>query len=350
VKDATWPRTSIDRFLLAKREAKNLKHVADADTYTLLRRLHFDLTGLPPSPETIERFVKEYAATPQAAIENVVDALLASPHFGERWGRHWLDVVRFAETSGRQINFNYPQAWRYRDWVIAAFNADKPIDQFVREQIAGDLLPTNNPKLWAERLIATGLLAIGAKPHSEKDPLQFQLDMVDEQIDTLSQAFLGLSVGCARCHDHRFDPIPQKDYYALAGIFRSTETCYGTIRVIQCLHPAPLLDLPAGCGQPNGVELLTPERRKELETQSAEIKARRERQARDNLPMTGIDFQNMATIEGRLATYTADGKPKLAAHRGTRTQQDVQQPTLSPGRDRATGQCRAPWFAANLQP
>src|SRR5262249_8293775 len=156
---------------------------------------------------------------------------------GERWGRHWLDVARYGETSGRQINFNYPHAWRYRDYVILAFNADKPFDRFVREQIAGDLLPAADARQRGEQQIATGFLAIGAKPHSERNQLQFEMDVVDEQIDATSQAFLGLTIACARCHDHKFDPIAQKDYYALAGIFRSSETCYGTIRVIQSFHP-----------------------------------------------------------------------------------------------------------------
>ena len=141
VKDAAWPRGDIDRFLLAELEAKGLKPVADADPRTLLRRVTFDLIGLPPTPEDVDAFVKDYAAQPQSALETVVDKLLASPQFGERWGRHWLDVARYAESSGKGSNFAYPHAWRYRDYVIAAFNADKPYDQFIREQLAGDLLP-----------------------------------------------------------------------------------------------------------------------------------------------------------------------------------------------------------------
>ena len=194
--------------------------------------------------------------SPQA-LEAVVDRLLASPRFGERWGRHWLDVARYAETSGRQVNFNYPYAWRYRDYVIAALNADKPFDRFIREQVAGDLLPAVDARLRAEQQIATGFLAIGPKPHSERNPLQFEMDVVDEQIDALSQGVLGLSVACARCHDHKFDPIPQRDYYALAGILRSTETCYGTIRVIASLHPRPLLEFTRESGLRSRLEPLT---------------------------------------------------------------------------------------------
>ena len=201
--------------------------------------------------------MKDYAASPQAALEKVVDQLLASPQFGERWGRHWLDVARFAESSGKAANIAYPHAWRYRDYVIAAFNADKPYDQFIREQLAGDLLP------------AEGRPGKGGVPRRHRLPghrpqgrttsatrASSQMDLADEQIDATCQAFLGLTVACARCHDHKFDPIPQKDYYALAGIFRSTETCYGTIRIVQSNHPSPLIDLPKDAGATAGLEPL----------------------------------------------------------------------------------------------
>ena len=175
-------------------EAKGLKPVGDADKYTLLRRVWFDLIGLPPSPEEVDTFVKDESP---AAFETVVDRLLAAPQFGERWGRHWLDVARFAESSGKQVNFNYPHAWRYRDYVIAAFNTDKPYNRFIKEQIAGDLLPAADLAQRAEQTIATGFLAVGAKSHVEPNPFQFQMDLADEQIDATSQAFLGLTVACA---------------------------------------------------------------------------------------------------------------------------------------------------------
>src|SRR5499427_10262089 len=229
-------------------EAKDLHPVADADPRTLIRRLYFDLIGLPPTPEQIDTFVHQYAAQPQAALAVVVDTLLASPRFGETWGRHWLDVARFGESSGRAANFAYPHAWRYRDWVIAAFNADKPYDQFIREQLAGDLLAAKDDRQKAELQIATGFLAIGPKSLDERSPRQFAMDVADEQIDATFQAFQGLTVACARCHDHKFDPIPQKDYYAVAGIFRSTETCYGTIRVFQNNHPSATVSLPKEAG------------------------------------------------------------------------------------------------------
>src|SRR5579884_1414937 len=270
VRDTAWPRSDVDRFLLAAMEAKGVKPVADADRATLLRRVTFDLTGLPPTPEEVDAFVNDKAPD---AYEKVVDRLLASPRFGERWGRHWLDVARYAESSGKEVNINYPQAWRYRDYVIRSFNDDKPFDRFAREQLAGDLLPAANDRQQAEQLTATGFLAIGPKSHNERLPLHFELDVADEQIDATTQAFLGLTVACARCHDHKFDPIPQKDYYALAGIFRSTETCYGTVPLIQNRHPSPLLTLSPTCGQPSALPPLTAADRDRLTRQIDDLKA-----------------------------------------------------------------------------
>jgi cytochrome c553 len=228
VKDAAWPRSDVDRYLRAAQEAKGLKPVADADPRTLVRRIYFDLIGLPPTPLEVEAFVAESVRNPQSAIESLVDRLLASPQFGERWGRHWLDVARYAESTGRERNFTFPEAYRYRDYVIAALNADKPYDEFLREQIAGDLLPHRSDDERNEHLIATGFLALGPKGLNEKNREQFRMDLIDEQIDTTTRAVLGVTVACARCHDHKFDPIPQKDYYAVAGIFRSTDTHFGT--------------------------------------------------------------------------------------------------------------------------
>ena len=218
-------------------EAKGLKPVGDADRYTLLRRVCFDLIGLPPTPEEVDAFVKDESPT---AFETVVDRLLAMPQFGERWGRHWLDVARFAESSGKQVNFNYPHAWRYRDYVIAAFNTDKPFDRFIKEQIAGDLLPAADPVQRAEQTIATGFLAIGPKSHVEPNPFAVPAGP-GGRADRRDLAGLPRpDRGLRRCHDHKFDPIPTRDYYAMAGIFRSTETCYGTTRIVQNNHPARL--------------------------------------------------------------------------------------------------------------
>jgi len=315
LRDTAWPKGDIDRFLLAGLEAKGLKPVADADPRALIRRVTFDLTGLPPAPDDVEVFVKDSAANPQAALETVVDRLLASAQFGERWGRHWLDVARYAESSGRANNFAYPHAWRYRDYVIAAFNADKPFDQFLREQLAGDLLSARDDAQKSEFLTATGFLAIGPKTHNERNPRQFQMDLADEQIDATFQAFQALTVACARCHDHKFDPIPQKDYYALSGIFRSTETCYGTIRLLQSNQPSPLVTLPKDGGATVALEPLTAERRSGIDKQIQDV-----RDQIAKLP-TGQDsflrrilLQNrIATLQSQLALYESDGTPKLLA-------------------------------------
>ena len=229
VQDRNWPLTGIDRFILAAMEAKGLEPVGDADRRTLVRRLYFDLIGLPPTVEQINAFLNDEGSIPEAGAR-LVDQLLASPHFGESWGRHWLDVARFSESNGMERNFTYPHAWRYRDYVIASFNKDKPYNQFIREQLAGDLLDeTSTPNTTREeRLTATGFLALGPKILNERDKQVFQMEMVDEQIDASTRAVLGLTVSCARCHDHKFDPIGTKDYYALAGIFTSSRTLYGT--------------------------------------------------------------------------------------------------------------------------
>jgi hypothetical protein len=224
VKDAAWPADDVDRFVLAKLEAAGLKPAPPAEKRALIRRVTFDLVGLPPAPEEIEAFVNDDSA---GAYEKLVDRLLASPQFGERWGRHWLDVARYGESTGLTRNFPYPYAWRYRDYVIDSFNHDKPYDRFLTEQIAGDQLPYDSPQQHNEQLVATGLLAIGIKDLNERNPVQFTMDAVDEQIDVVGRAILATTISCARCHDHKFDPIPTEDYYALAGIFRSTQVLAG---------------------------------------------------------------------------------------------------------------------------
>ena len=214
----------IDRFLLSKLEAKGITPAALADKATLLRRLTLDLTGLLPGADELEAFLKD--KSPQA-YEKAVDRLLASPRYGERWGRHWLDVARYADSIGRGRNFPFALAWRYRDYVIESFNEDKPYDQFIREQLAGDLLPHASEAERREQLIGTGFLALGSHELNEGDQEQYRMDVVDDMVNATSKAFLGITVGCARCHNHKFDPIPQTDYYAVAGIFRSTELYSG---------------------------------------------------------------------------------------------------------------------------
>jgi hypothetical protein len=237
--DTHWPHTDIDRFIRARQEQLQLQPVADADPVTLIRRVTFDLTGLPPTPDEVEAFLTDRSPN---AWTTLVDRLLASPRFGERWARHWLDVVRFGESTGKERNLPYRYAWRYRNFVIDAFNADLPYDRFIVDQLAGDLLPTANPEEHNTRLIATGFLAIGAKGvNAGKE--QFRYEVIDDQIDVTSRAFLALTVACARCHDHKYDPIPTSDYYALAGIFHSTRTFDGAESGQKSATDADLLPL-----------------------------------------------------------------------------------------------------------
>lgn len=222
VKNKSWVRSPIDNFILAKLEEKHLKPAPYADRRTLLRRLTFDLIGLPPTPQEIDTYL---ADTGPNAYEKVVDRLLASPHYGERWARHWLDLARFAETDGHEFDFEKPNAWMYRDYVVRALNEDLPYNQFVMEQIAGDLLPRPriNPAGGInESLIATSFFWFGEGKHSPVDLQVDEAERVDNQIDVFSKTFLGLSVGCARCHNHKFDAISTKDYYALSGYLKSS--------------------------------------------------------------------------------------------------------------------------------
>ena len=214
-----WPNSPIDHFVLAKLAAAGLSPAVAAEKRTLIRRVTFDLQGLPPTSQEIDEFLADNRPD---AFERLVDRLLASPAYGERWGRHWLDVARYADSNGLDENVAHGNAWRYRDYVVAAFNSDKPYDQFVTEQLCGDLLSAADQAVRHEQLIATGFLAIGPKVLAEVDEAKMQMDIVDEQIDTSGRAFLGLTLGCARCHDHKFDPIDTADYYGLAGIFKST--------------------------------------------------------------------------------------------------------------------------------
>ncbi len=221
VKDKAWIKSPIDNFILARLEAAGLQPAPPADRRTLIRRAYFDLVGLAPTPEEVDAFLNDKAPD---AYAKVVDKLLASPQYGERWGRRWLDVARYADSNGLDENTAFGNAWRYRDYVIAALNKDKPYNEFVKEQIAGDLMPTDDPMLRNDRLTATAFMSLGAKVLAEPDKPKFAMDIVDEQIDTTTKAVLGLTVACARCHDHKFDPISTKDYYAIAGIFKSTRT------------------------------------------------------------------------------------------------------------------------------
>jgi len=221
VQHQAWPRNPIDHFIMAGLEKKDITPVNDAPPLDLLRRVYFDLAGLPPSPEDIQSF----AADPsEKHYQDIVDQLLASKGFGEKWGRHWLDLARYAESTGGGRSSVLANAWRYRNYVIESYNSDKPIDLFIREQLAGDLMDWKTPEQRSKQLIATAYLAIGPKNLDLQDKEMLRMNTVDEQIDTIGRSLLGMTLGCVRCHDHKFDPIPMEDYYALAGIFRSTRT------------------------------------------------------------------------------------------------------------------------------
>ncbi len=224
-----WAKRDLDYFVLNRLENAGLTPTPDAKPVTLIRRLYFDLIGLPPTHSAVVKFNQRAKKDGlDSALASEVDSLLASERFGERWGRHWLDVARFAESSGKESNLTFPHAWRYRDYVIDAFNEDKPFNRFITEQIAGDLLPAKNDAERARLLVATGFLALGPKGLNEMNKQQFFADLVDEQIDSVTRAVMASSVACARCHDHKFDPFSMEDYYALAGVFRSTKTFFGT--------------------------------------------------------------------------------------------------------------------------
>jgi cytochrome c553 len=221
VANAAWPKASLDYFILSNLDANGLSPAAPASKRQLIRRVTFDLTGLPPTPDDITSFLNDQS---HSAFAKVVDRLLNSHAYGERWGRHWLDVARYADSNGLDENVAHGNAWRYRDYVIKALNHDKTFDQFLVEQLAGDLLEHDSEQERIDHLVATGFLSLGPKVLAEGDEAKMEVDIIDEQIDTIGRTFMGLTLGCARCHDHKFDPIRTEDYYALAGIFKSTRT------------------------------------------------------------------------------------------------------------------------------
>ena len=231
VKNAAWSANPIDRFLLAKLEARGLAPAEPADPRTLIRRLTFTLIGLPPTPEEVEAFVAEFTQDRSSAIDHATTRLLASPHFGEHWGRHWLDLMRYAETHGSEGDPEIREAWRYRDYIIRAFNDDVPVDQLIREHIAGDLLPKQrmNSDGFSESILGTANLRLVEHGFQPIDTLDDQVKAIDNQIDVVSKAFQGLTISCARCHDHKFDAVSQHDYYALYSIFASVRPAQVTI-------------------------------------------------------------------------------------------------------------------------
>ncbi|MCI0683551.1 MAG: PSD1 and planctomycete cytochrome C domain-containing protein [Gemmataceae bacterium] len=249
VRNRDWPVGAIDHFILARLEAHGMSPASPADPRTLLRRVHFDLTGLPPTPEEIEDFVRAWdaasakrqakGANPRSramVLQQVVDRLLASPAYGERWGRHWLDVVRYADTAGDNSDYPIPQMVLYRDWVIDAIGRDMPYDQFVREQLAGDLMPAESESDRQSKIIATGYLA-NSRRHGSYEDARYPWHLtIEDTIDNFGKAFLGATLGCARCHDHKFDPFPAEDYYALYGFFSSTRYPWPGIELDRAQH------------------------------------------------------------------------------------------------------------------
>jgi hypothetical protein len=264
VKNAAWVKTPIDAFILAKLEAKGLQPVAPADRAALCRRVYYDLTGLPPTPDEIDAFVKDSSP---GAYERLIDKLLASPHYGEKWGRHWLDVVRFAESNGYERDGPKPYAWRYRDYVIKSFNADKPYDRFIKEQLAGDEIDRDDP----DAVIATGYYRLGLWDDEPADPQQALFDGFDDLVTVTGQGFLGMTLNCCRCHDHKGDFFPQADYYKMVAFFRGIR---------------PFSDTRGVASSNNIVDITPPEKRKQYE---AELSERHERVAALTAKLTAME-------------------------------------------------------------
>ncbi|MDG2383731.1 MAG: DUF1549 domain-containing protein, partial [Pirellulaceae bacterium] len=237
VSDTTWSRSVIDHFVLAKLEANKLRPAPDATRDVILRRVTMALTGLPP---TIAEQDAYFADESPNALEAVVNRLLSSDTFAERWARHWLDILRYADTSGGGGSKTLTDAWRLRNYVIDSFRKDKPLNELIREHIAGDLLPFSSHQEEVDQLVATGFLVLGPHNYGGQDKELLSLEIVDEQVDTIGKAFLGMTIGCARCHDHKFDPIPTRDYYALAGIFLSTKSVKNESAAEWFTRPYPL--------------------------------------------------------------------------------------------------------------
>lgn len=274
VGQADWARDELDRFVLAKLHENGLEPSPDAPPNVLLRRATFAIVGLPPSPEELDEFLIACDTDGvDKALAVVVDKLLESKQFGERWGRHWLDIARFGESSGGESNISFPYAWRYRDYVIESVNADLPYDQFLTEQVAGDLLPAETNADRARLLTATGFLAVGTKNLGEADDKKFEADVVDEQIDSLTRSVLASSVACARCHHHKFDPFTMEDYYGMAGIFASTKTFFGTFVSPANNRGGDPLPIPHVDGETIFHQSLSVEKYAELKETAAQLNA-----------------------------------------------------------------------------
>jgi cytochrome c553 len=298
-----WSVSEIDRLVLEQLTAAGQSPAADVDRATWLRRVTLDLTGLPPTPGELLDFELDNSAT---AREKVVDRLLSSERFGERWGRHWLDVVRYGESTGKERNFVFLQAWRYRDYVIDAFNTDKPFNTFVTEQVAGDLLPHANDQERDLHNIATGFLALSPKGINDRNRESFLLEIVDEQIESVGRGLMAVSIGCARCHDHKYDAVPTTDYYALAGIFRSSEVKFGMTNR-QRNSSFPELLVPLASNELRGdhavsQELLAKAKEGQEQFQKRQQKVRKLRQAVARLKAREAAVVSVSTTNGDAAT------------------------------------------------
>jgi hypothetical protein len=307
VKDRSWVKSAIDQFILAKLEENGLSPARPADKRTLIRRATFDLIGLPPTPEEINAFLMD--DSPQAFCR-VIERLLNSPRYGERWGRHWLDLVRYTDSFDARIvngpgsEMDITEAWRYRDWVVDAFNRDLPYDQFIIAQIAGDILASKEPG-HEKDILATGMLAIGNWGGGDADKEKLLTDIVDDQIDVVGRSTLGLTIGCARCHDHKFDPIPTADYYSLAGIFFST-------------HILPNVG-PKTNGPPMLRISLAPKEEVEKQDRYAarvaelekEVKTAAAQPATSTVPQPANSRSRLVKLQGELAAMKKNAQPPL---------------------------------------
>lgn len=299
-----WSLNQSDRYLEKGFRESGISPAPDADPAELIRRVHYDLTGLPPSREEAAEFVKDPTSERYAAI---VEDLLARPAFGEKWGRHWLDIARYADSNGGDRNFTFYQAWRYRNWVIDSFNEDRSYYDFVRFQIAGDLLEFEEAEARAKGLIGSTFLSLGPKMLTERDKEKLWMDTVDEQLDTVGRAFLGLTLGCARCHDHKFDPVSQEDYYAMAGIFRSTEVVTGTRN--GCVNVASWIERPLPVGGEAEKETTRKVERLELAMRLTIEKSFKKKAGNKmvsmNLPLAGVIYDDSdAELVGSWKTST----------------------------------------------
>lgn len=286
VKNSAWVRNPIDAFILAKLETRSLSPNPPADPVAFIRRITYDLTGLPPTPDEVDAFVQSTNHNPQTAIENLVDRLLASPHYGERWGRHWLDVVRYAETNGYERDGPKPFVWRYRDYVIRSFNEDKPYDRFVKEQLAGDELSGAGN----DGIIATGYYRLGLWDDEPVDPEQALFDGYDDIVATTGQVFLGMTLNCCRCHDHKIDPLPQTDYYRMVAFFRDIR---------------PFSDTRDVRSKFNLTDISPPEQRKKYE---AELSARQQRRDELRKEMKPLEDAAIAKMPPEDQLKVQDGK------------------------------------------